>query len=417
MPLTDLPRLRATLGAPELKRLVDALQSRLERGRPLTGGLTLDTASASERMAVDGLLGRVTTRGASLGIDLDFLAATLNEAGICATLAEAVQALRGPIHNRRALAAEIEVAWEKVYTKAAKDLAPWPTLIPWLDELFASGTIKRLGSADPVKAERLLDELTIVAKALPAEVEPLATFAARLFGDAHALDQGSPRATLAVRAAALLGNVLFDDDAEGWRTAWASSGILCDELSTPALVLNLPSASETPLGRLLRAARADGEPLHLALRHLMLWPLAADPVLDGLTVFACENPTVVALAARRLGTACAPLVCVNGQFATPSKILLRQLRSAGARLRYHGDFDGGGLRIARRVFTDHGASPWRMNAEDYLAAPKGKPIESDVPLASPWDPELAMAMSRERRAVHEESLTDLLLSDLNNNPS
>ena len=415
MPSLNLPRLRATLGAHELKRLVDALQLRLERGRPLTGGLTLNGASAAERTAVDNLVGRAATRGASLRIDLDQLAATLNAAGICGTLDEAVQALRGPIRDRNAVAAEREAAWSALYAKAASVFAPWPVLKPWCDEMFSSGLLKRLSAADPVNAELLVEELVAVARALPAGGEPLATFAARLFGDAHALDQGSSRATLAVRAAARLGHVPFDDDTEGWRTAWASSGIVGDELSAPALVLNLPCAGETPLGRLLRAARADGEPLHLALRHLLLWPLASDPALAGLTIFVCENPTVVALAARRLGPACAPLVCVNGQFATPAKILLRQLQGAGARLRYHGDFDAGGLRIARRVFADHGATPWRMNAADYLAAPKGKAIDADARLASPWDAELATAMSRVRRAVHEESVTDLLLSDLAKN--
>src|SRR5690606_34814342 len=159
------------------------------------------------------------------------------------------------------------------------------------------------------------------------------------FGDAHALDAGTPRATLAVRAAARLGGVHFQDDAEGWRAAWASVGVMCDELSTPALVFNLAGAAATPLTRLLGDACAAGEPIHVSLRLLLRWPLASDPGLAGERVFVCENPTIVALAAARIGHGCAPLVCINGQFATPSLVLLRQLRAAGAHLYYHGDFD------------------------------------------------------------------------------
>jgi len=272
--------------------------------------------------------------------------------------------------------------------------------------------LKRLSATQPARAIRLLADLETTVRALPARAEPIAAFAARLFGDAHALDSGSPRATLAVRAAALLSGAVFKDDAEGRRAAWASVGVLCDELSTPALVYNLPAHQDTPIARLLRTALADAEPIHLSLRHLVLWPLGTDPALAGLEIFVCENPTIVALAVRRLGRRCAPLVCVNGQFATPAKILLRQLSAAGARLRYHGDFDAGGLRIAWRVIRDHNASPWRMNAADYLAAPKGKPIAADALLSSPWDPGLAEAMRHEQRAVHEEAVAGDLVEDL-----
>ena len=112
---------------------------------------------------------------------------------------------------------------------------------------------------------------------LPVRAEPLAGFAARLFGDAHALDAGTARATLAVRAATRLAGVPFEDDAEGRRSAWASVGIYLDELSTPALLLNLPANSDSPLARLLRTASLAGEPLHLSLRWLMRdgWLLAS----------------------------------------------------------------------------------------------------------------------------------------------
>lgn len=412
MPLPDLIRLRATLGQPELSRLVDALQQRLELGRALVGRLTLSAVSPAERQAADGLLGRVTSRGDSLQIDLDLLALTLREAGICDTLSAAIEALRGKILDRRARDAELENIWAATRADAATALAPWPALADWSEELFASGLLKRLSAAQPSIARSLIADVVTVAQALPAAVEHIATFAARLFGDAHALDQGSARATLAVRAAALLGQSSFEDDAENRRTAWASVGILCDELSTPVLVFNLPAQSDTPVGRLLRIARSDAEPLHLSLRHLMLWPLSNDRALAGLDIYVCENPTIVALAARRLGSRCGPLICVNGQFATPAKILLRQLSGAGAHLLYHGDFDVGGLQIARRVIEEHGAHPWRMTAADYLAAPKGKPIAADAPLASPWDLGLAEAMARDRYAVHEEAVADILLQDL-----
>ena len=408
----DLPRLRATLGQPELSRLVDALQRRLELGRTLDGRLSLAAATVGERTALDALLGRATGRGDSLGIDLAELAEVLCMAGICADLPAAVSALRGPVADRRAQAERHQAAWDEVMLTGTARFGVWPTLQNWLGELAASGLLKRLCADQPASAAPLLDELVCLAAALPARAEPLAALAARIFGDAHALDSGSPRATLAVRLAARLGGVELDDDAEGRRTAWASVGVLCDELSTPVLVLNLPAHADTPLTRLLATARREGEPLHLSLRHLLVWPLAGDPDLAGRTVFVCENPPIVALAVRRLGVRCAPLVCVNGQFATPAKVLLRQLAAAGALLRYHGDFDLGGLTIARRVLAEPGARPWRMSPADYLAAPKGKKLATCHGLTSPWCPELAEVMAQAGHSVHEEAVAESLLADL-----
>lgn len=415
--MPDLARLRATLGQPALTRLLDALAQRLERGRPLTGKLTLSASTADERLAADQLLGRKLTQGDSLQIDLDFLSETLADAGLCASLHQAIEALRGPVTDLRAHREALARDWAALRARATTDFSLLPRLRPWLEDLFASGLLKRLADSDPAHAGRLLAETALVAAALPAQAEPIASFSARLFGDAHALDPGTPRATLTIRAAALLGEVPFEDDAEGRRTAWASVGVLCDELSTPALVFNLPAQLDTPAARLLRSARADAEPVHLTLRLLLLWPLETDPALADLDIFVCENPTIVALAARRLGPRCAPLVCVNGQFTTPVKILLRQLHAAGARLHYHGDFDAGGLAIAHRVFSQHHARPWRMHAADYLSAPKGKSIAADAALPSPWDDELSAAMRLQRQAVHEEAVADLLLSDLTSSSS
>lgn len=407
----DLARLRSTLGSPEITRLVDALQRRLELGRPLTGILTLSAASAAERDAVDTLLGRKSTRGASLQIDLDFLLLTLREARICDDLDTAVEALRGSVTDRRVLASERAAAWSALWRGVADRFDGQPALQLWLARLEGLGTLKRLCNDNPVTAGALMEEIARIVNALPATAEPLPSFSARLFGDAHALDPGTVRATLAVRAVARLGGIQLVDDAESRRAAWASMGVMCDELSTPALVLNLPASVETPLGQLLRAASLSGEPIHVSLRLLLRYSLGSEPLLRGRDVFVCENPTIVALATARLGHGCAPLVCVNGQFATPALVLMRQLRNAGARLHYHGDFDPSGLVIARRVMAESGAQAWRFGVADYLTAPKSVKFVGS-PGATPWDPPLQDAMRADGHMVHEEAVFDALVVDL-----
>lgn len=408
---TDLSRLRAALDGPELARVLDALQRRVELGRPLTGTLSLSAATAAERAAIDAIFGRKSTRGQTLSIDLDWLGLTLREAGIATDLAAAVKALRGDIVDRRSTARARASAWAATWREADAAFAAWPALRTWIGTLARLGTMRRLAGGDAGFATALLRDLARVAAALPAAAEPLPAFAARLFGDAHALDPGQPRATLAVRAAAKLGAVPFENDAEGRRAAWGSVGIMSDELSTPVLVLNLPATGETPLHALLRAGCAHGEPAHVSLRALLRYPISRDPAFTGRRIFVCENPTIVALAAERFGRACAPLVCVNGQFATPSLILLRQLREAGARLYYHGDFDPAGVAIARRAMAESGGQPWRFAAADYLAAPKGERFRGRVG-ATPWDPALAVAMHADGRAAHEEAVFASIADDL-----
>lgn len=416
MSVLDLTRLQATLGSPALGRLREALRRRLELGRELVGQLTLRDATPEERQACDDLFARRPTEGRSLMIDLDELATLLREAGVAPDLTVAVETLTGTVANRRSLAATVEIAWQRVFAEAHDRWSNTSQpLVTWLEELASQGLLKRLTAGDPVRGSGLLAEIAVVVAALPVRAEPLAGFAARLFGDAHALDAGTVRATLAVRAAARLGGVLFEDDAEGRRSAWAGVGIYLDELSTPALILNLPANGDSALAQLLRTASLAGEPLHVSLRWLMRDPLDHDQALACRTVFVCENPTIVALAARQLGCQCAPLVCVNGQPATPVKILLRQLVTAGARLRYHGDLDGKGVEIANMIITGYGAEPWRIGVDDYLAAPKGKALKRP-PLATPWCPALADAMRRERRVVHEEAVANLLLADLAEDP-
>lgn len=57
-----------------------------------------------------------------------------------------------------------------------------------------------------------------------------------------------------------------------------------------------------------------------------------------------------------------------GRLLAAARALLRALRERGARFRYHGDFDWGGIRIANAVFALIDATPWRYTFRDYLEA-------------------------------------------------
>ena len=208
------------------------------------------------------------------------------------------------------------------------------------------------------------------------------------------------------RHASLSGAPDADAPEEDDRTLWARAGVLVNELARPALLLNLPMEGGGTF-----AGRA-GEPAYAALRQLLRSPPRL--AVAGRTVYVCENPNLVAIAADRLDARCAPLVCTDGMPAAAQRTLLTQLVESGAELAYHGDFDWPGLRIAAFVMRSFKARPWRFGVDDYRAYVPSSPAQEPVgtPTSSFWDPALAIAMHERGLAIPEEAVAATLLLDL-----
>src|SRR5262249_10222174 len=129
------------------------------------------------------------------------------------------------------------------------------------------------------------------------------------------------------------------------------------------------------------------------------------------TVYLCENPTVIAAAANRLGAGSAPIVCTEGQPRTACRLLLERLTESGITLAYHGDFDWPGIHIANLIHRRPGFRPWRFSAADYCRASGSLPL-TGAPTEASWDPDLRRAMVEAGRSIHEEQLLETLLPDL-----
>ena len=241
---------------------------------------------------------------------------------------------------------------------------------------------------------------------------PRAQLAAETLGDAHGLDNGTGVASLVLTA---LRQPLPDDrDAplpaypadERARDVWARAGVPVNELARPALVLNLAPAGQHHC--------PSGEPAYMSLRMLVRsTPKFAGP---GATVYVCENPNIVAIAADRLGMRCKPLVCTEGMPAAAQRTVLTALAAAGTILLYHGDFDWPGVGIANHVVNTFRARPWLMGTADYLQAartltPPHRSLDGS-PVEPCWDAALAAAMKDHGMAIPEEAVVGPLLADL-----
>jgi uncharacterized protein (TIGR02679 family) len=419
----DHERLTRLLGDPALEWLLDRVRRRIELGQPLARPATLNGASAGQRDAVERLLGRRPRAGRTLTVSLSDLDQLLRRSRLHGDgLAAAVLLLTGPVAVRAEARAAERDAWEQAFAGLSNAALRRAELASWLERLRSTGVVKRL-APDPVAARGLLDRLAPIVDSLPVAGEALGSFAARVAGGAHALDEGEPLGTLALGAARALAGIEppgpDESAAESRREAWAAVGLLSDELSNVVLTLGLPGDDETGTGRMLALAKSSGQPLWLTLRQLVRDPpRSAQPSrreLAGQAVHACENPAIVALAADRLGSRCAPLVCVNGQPSAATMLLLRSLVGAGAQLLHHGDFDWGGVRIGNVLHARLPVAPWQFDRDAYLRASEAHPSSSPLtgdPVGARWDPALSGEMRRAGRRIEEELVADELLADL-----
>lgn len=405
----DTERVRRLLGGPHTAWLLERVLRRLELGKPVTGTVTLDGASADQRRAVEVLLGRRRSSGTSLTVSLEEVDRTLRTSGAAPDgLAAAIEMLRGPVRNRSEEAAALAEAWDVAHGWLDAVVTERPDLAHWRAWLDRTGLVRRL-VPDPDDARPILEALAEVVRRLPSQGVPIGRLAAVACGDAHALDDGRPVGTLALSAArALTGGFGPATPVRTRRAEWAAVGVHLDELSSTVLCHGLPGDSRSPLGRVLATASEAGEPAVLTLRQLRRHDDVAE---GGGLVHLCENPVVVAAAAEELGSECPSLVCVNGRPSDAVWRLLELLASAGARFAYHGDFDWGGVAIATAVYERVCWTPWRYDAAAYEVAPGTTPLRGD-PTRTPWDPSLGSAMTRRGVRIEEELVLADLLDDL-----
>uniref|UniRef100_UPI003F497675 TIGR02679 family protein n=1 Tax=Cupriavidus yeoncheonensis TaxID=1462994 RepID=UPI003F497675 len=412
------PRLQRLLGGTALHELRMRLRRVFTRVHDGTGDASaaepvlLTKLSPVEHEALALLTGRPPRTAKSIRLDIAAMDATLRAAGIAESLRAALEILDGPIVNPTAIKAGIRAAWEQMLTHES-----WhPLLRAWLGAPSAIQLLKRLSRQDVATGRTLLKRANMVVDRLPASGVPRSQLAAETLGNAHALDRGEATATIIL--AAWRHQERRTDDYEGdpdqtqpsderVRDIWARAGVLVNELARPVLYLNLP------VGKSSRG-EMPGEPNYTSLRRL-LRSAPAWTVYDT-TVFVCENPNIVAIAADVLGERCAPLVCTDGMPAAAQRVLLTQLSQGGARLAYHGDFDWAGLRIGNYVMQAWSAVPWRFRNSDYEAAvatcgATRHELGSDF-VSAMWDDRLAISMQCLGTAIAEEAVAKTLLEDL-----
>lgn len=189
---------------------------------------------------------------------------------------------------------------------------------------------------------------------------------------------------------------------------WAQFGVDAGAVNSRLTMYGARVIEDDTLDALLCRSNEDGVPFVMTLQQIDVWRVRLAPS----DVYVCENPSVVAAAARTLGPKCPALVCTEG---LPAIAVYRLLESANGTIHWRGDFDWTGLRTTTRAIADLGAQPWLMDAATYRSGldrvgERFKP--DDRPAPAPWDPDLMEAMLDADCAVMEERLIPVLLDSL-----
>lgn len=393
---------------PELARLWDAARRRLERnGRKITTNpIELTGLTEDEVIAICSLLARRRPSGDEIRVSLSELDNALRASRTQLGVVETLEATSGPVDDRSARRAAERKSHADLWQSAeAHPIISHEPARLWITSMRQRGRLTRLAVDDPgallTAALDCLGWLVSNRGSSLEELLPLSVVAAAQFGDAHALDSDTALGAVVADA------ILALSGAAELRAAWLTFGIQLDSVSSAALTYMLPGAPGTIAGAACGAAEV------LRVTYRMLDRGFGLRIRPNEVVWVCENPSIVALAADRLGSKSQPLVCLEGMPSSVTGRLLAALRQAGAILHVHADFDFGGIAIMSHVTSRLGAEAWRMGHEDYLTALGGP--TTDLPQiigTTSWDPQLAAVMNHHRRAVHEEAIFATLLSDL-----
>ena len=342
------PALLSWARLPGPAKALAAARRRLEAGHGMTGSALRVEFSRSEREQLGQLLG-MNWAIAGRSVTAKALFDAVGSAG--GELVALLVATDGPLRDLPAERAEAGHRAE-AERRAASDVlvdagVPATSVQAWLAR-------RGLPSAGTGQLLRLADQAASVWRHLPRDRESpvlLQVLAAMAFpltvlDRTHRLDRRTPLATAVLRLARGGGS---DSDlpsgAEAWRAAWEELGVVCDPLSSRVLTLNLPLIGTAAACRL--TASAAGEPTWLTWRSLEgEFTMAA-----GAQVFVCENPSIVAAAADRLGDQSRPLVCTDGNPSATSRRLLARLATSGAELLVRADDDASGQKIVADLRT------------------------------------------------------------------
>ena len=266
--------------------------------------------------------------------------------------------------------------------------------LPDLPGLIARLRAVGIGDTD-IPARRLIDALAKAVHRLPADpTVSLAKLSHDCAGDPHFFDLDTLAGARLVTAIAELAGQPEPTRPDLVRALLLDTGVIADRLTATVLLHQVHAVGDGPIDRRLRDSDT---PVALTLLDLTQTP----PTLARQTLTIVENPSV--LEAAMAFHSPLPLACTSGHLGSVDHTLLQLAVNQGVRLRYAGDLDDRGLKIAEYVRQNYGAELVAMDAATVTAAGSEPSSVSLDPLLRPTDLELAVALHSNGRVIFQEN--------------
>jgi uncharacterized protein (TIGR02679 family) len=432
---------------PGFRRMLTAVWRRYESLERIGGNAVVRRVSPAESEAVNLFFGLDTRPGEDVSVPLAVFEQELRESAFSLGIVELHVLIEGePLLTKSEKQLLKNTEWRRLFHEVHRfsggNLSPVTSA--WLTRL-ANGqgggwrTLREVFRDSPEKA---LDTLSIVVRALDllftesGRMKPvrLPVLAARVSGDAHALDANQPAGRMFVavlqeihsgeigqQSEAPEENDDGPDSAEEdsrslmLRQMYRMHGILDDDLSSVVYwYVPEPGLPVIPnVWTLRQVESADLLPCCSAI-YVVENPAVFSTILDsvnGPQSFAGNPPA---------------LVCTSGPASAAAvRWLQRCLKASGepCLIHYSGDFDVKGISMAQTLeslFPDR-FNAWRFDSETYKAivnSPPGAPLD-EVELSKleklnvSWDDQLCAAMRQMGRKVHQEAFVDQMVKDWN----
>ncbi len=277
---------------------------------------------------------------------------------------------------------------------------------------------------------RALQELFPVLPGRETEESPeafqetvLAVFAAKICGNPHYFDRGTPGGQLLANGICCIMGQALPENAHQWKELLLRAGIAPDYVSSMVHAYGI--GLKIPEGRhpALEAFRVRREACVITLENLRN---AVGAWAPGKRVFVVENEMVFSFLTEQLRgrDADVGLLCTSGQLRTAAVKLLELFAGAGYRIWYSGDMDPEGIEIADRLWKrfkgsgfDGGVEIWRMSPEDYGRGISGEVLKESRltrldKVEHPVLKETADCVREKKRAAYQENILEALLGDL-----
>jgi uncharacterized protein (TIGR02679 family) len=301
-----------------------------------------------------------------------------------------------PVVNRAAALKDAAGIRHELWAYAEEELLNLPGV---LTRLRAVGI-----SDDDAPARRLIRALATAVRRLPCEPPvSLAKLSHDCAGDPHYFDLDTYAGALLVSATAELLGRLEPARPDLVRAFLLDAGVIADRLSATVLLHQVKAIGDGPVDRRLRDSDT---PVALTLLDLTSNP----PTLAPQTLTVVENPSVLE-AALAYGSHL-PLACTSGHLGSVDHALLQLAADQGVSLRYAGDLDDPGFRIAEQVVRTYGAKLVAMDAATIQAAGPEASAVPRVSLPTTSDPELAEVLLASKFVLFQEhdAIVDQLLT-------